>query len=98
MRPYPRGLLVEIGDPGGIAQQPRRHMERNLTGMRLAEGRKNLHTATFRERHRLTDQSALADPRRSRYADDTPVSADRSIQHAGDGVQFDIAAHQRRLR
>ena len=38
MHPCPRGLLVEIGDPGGIAQQPRRHMERNLTGMRLAEG------------------------------------------------------------
>ena len=98
MHPCPRGLIVEIGYPGGIAQQSRRHMERNLTGMRLAEGRKNLDAATFRERHRLTDESALADARRSRHADDTPVSADRSIQHAGDGVQFDIAAHQSRLR
>ena len=84
--PCPRGLIVEIGDPGGIAQQPRHHMERNLTGVRLAEGRKHLDAATFRERHRLTDESALADARRSRHADDTPVSADRSIQHAGHRV------------
>jgi hypothetical protein len=90
MHPCPRGLIVEIGYSADRAQQPRRCMERNLMGMRLAKGRKNLDATTFRERHRLTDESALTNARRSRHPDDTPVAADRSIQHAGDGVQFHL--------
>jgi len=75
----PRGLIVEIGDPAASPPQ----LRRTWNGIsRVCDSQKAEKTSTprlFAERHRLTDESALADARRSATADDTPVAADRSI-------------------
>jgi hypothetical protein len=89
-----RHLIIDICYPSDIAQQPRRHMKRNLGGMGFTEGRKHLRTAAARQCGRLVNKTALADARRSRHIHDAPMTADGPIQHACDGVQFPLTSNQ----
>ena len=63
-------------------QQPRHHMKRDVTGMGLAVGRKDLDTTTAGDLGGLVNQPALADARRSPHTHHCSAAApiDFSIQ------------------
>ena len=57
----PRHLVGEPVDPPHRTQQPVRHSERNIAGVRFAIRRRNLNAPMCRELGRLGDESALTD-------------------------------------
>ena len=72
-------------------------MEGNLAGMRLAEGRKRLHTRALRDLHQLAADAALADPRGTGDTDQTAPAMDRFVEDPGNRFHFTIAPNQCRL-
>ena len=97
-QPRPRGLTIKIADPADGPQQPRHHMKRDVTGMRLTKGRKHLDTTAAGDLGGLVNQPALADARRSPHTHHTSAATDRSIQDGCDGAHFPLTSHQRGLK
>ena len=71
-QPGAGGFAVEVSHAGARPQQPRHDMERDVTGMGLAEGPKHLDAATGRQRRRLPRHPGLADARRSHHIPTPP--------------------------
>ena len=88
---------VEVGHAAARAQQPRHHMEGNVTGMRLAEGPKHLDPATGRQRRGLPGHPALADARRSHHIHHTTAATDRAVHHGVEGRHLPAPTDQARL-
>ena len=82
---------------GGRTQQPRHGMERDLAGVRLAEGGEHLHTTATRHRRHLAHQTALADARWSHHTHDRAVALDCTVQHALNGGHLPPPTNQIRL-
>ncbi len=70
-------------------------MERNLAGMRFAEGGEHFHTTATRHRGHLPDQTALA---HARWAHDAhAVALDCTVQQALNGRHLPPPTNQIRL-
>ena len=97
--PYLRASrrAVQITHAAGRPQQPRHHLERDVAGVRFAEGAEHLDTAGGCHRGDLSDQTALADARRPHHADHRAAAIDRALQQALDGGHFPAPTDQIRL-
>ena len=91
------GFAVQVSHAAARPQQPRHHMERDLTGMRLAEGPQHLDPATGRQRRGLPGHPALADARRSHHIHHTTAATDRAVHHGVEGRHLPAPTDQARL-
>ena len=97
-KPRSRGRVVETADPGRSAEQPRHGMERDLARVGFAICGKDSDAAAFGDLERLADEPALPDPRRPDHTDHRPAAVYRALEKSVDGVQFQPASYQGRLR
>jgi hypothetical protein len=79
-----RGSGFEALDAEGRSQQPRRRIERNVTGVGFAEGPEDFDSAGSRKRRGLSGHPALADARRSHHVDHAAATPDRAVD---DGIE-----------
>src|ERR1700682_3509651 len=73
-------------------------MERDLAGVRLAEGRAHLDTTGRSHSRKLSHETAFTNSRRPYHTDHSAVAVDRTVQQALDGGQLPPSADQGRLR
>ena len=99
IRPQPGagGFAVEVGHTAARPQQPRHHVEGNVTGVGFAEGPKHLDPATGGQRRGLPGHPGLADARRSHHVHHTTAATDRALHHGVERRHLPAPTHQGRL-
>ena len=97
--PCARGLQRQDRSTPVAARSSRAtSMERNLTGMRLAEGRKHLDAATFRQRHRSRTSRLLPMPGGPATPTTAPWPSTARSNKPSTVDSSHVASHQSRLR
>ena len=79
------------------ARRPRRDLEGDLAGVRLAEGGEHFHAAATRHRSHLAHQTALTNASWPHHADHRAVAIDGAVQQALDSGHLRLPTDQIRL-
>ncbi len=95
-RPRTSSRTIKTPYPGGSAQQPSHHMERDVGGMGFAVSREHLDPLGGGQRGDLAHQAALADTRRSHHSHHRAMAVDRAFEQTLHSGHLPAPTHQSR--